>query len=50
MAFYPGRYNTSFKKLDGTIDYGQWMHIDHCIESLRQSVTCHSDVSPVLFN
>ncbi|KAK1751709.1 hypothetical protein QBC47DRAFT_433713 [Echria macrotheca] len=48
-GFYPGRYNNSLKNPDGTVNYGEWMHVDHCIESIRQSITCSSDVSPVLF-
>ncbi|KAK0732542.1 tat pathway signal sequence [Apiosordaria backusii] len=45
MGLFPGRYNTSMKRPDGTINYLQWLHMDHCIESLRQSITCHSDIS-----
>jgi len=44
-AFYPRRYNKSMVNLDGTIDWAAWMHIDHCIESLRQSLTCSADVT-----
>ncbi|KAK1755484.1 hypothetical protein QBC47DRAFT_413247 [Echria macrotheca] len=45
MGFYPGRYNTSLLKPDGTINYLQWVHVDHCIESIRQSVMCHADIA-----
>lgn len=24
------------------------MHVDHCIEELRQSLMCYSDITPVL--
>ncbi|UNI23174.1 hypothetical protein JDV02_009009 [Purpureocillium takamizusanense] len=48
-AFYPRRYNITMVKPDGTIDFLEWMHVDHCIESLRQSVMCHSDISTVPF-
>ncbi|PWI72921.1 hypothetical protein PCL_09936 [Purpureocillium lilacinum] len=48
-AFYPRRYNVSMVNSDGTIDFLEWMHVDHCIESLRQSVMCHSDTSTVTF-
>jgi len=27
MAFYPGRYNMSFKRPDNTVDYTSWMHL-----------------------
>ncbi|KAG8404947.1 hypothetical protein J3459_022398 [Metarhizium acridum] len=49
MAFYPRRYNTSLTNPDGTVKYMQWLHIDHCIESLRQSVMCHSDTSLITY-
>ncbi|KAK4445587.1 hypothetical protein QBC34DRAFT_497503 [Podospora aff. communis PSN243] len=45
MAFYPRRYNTSMVDENGNVKYGQWLHIDHCIESIRESLTCHSDIS-----
>ncbi|KAK0652623.1 tat pathway signal sequence [Cercophora newfieldiana] len=44
MGYYPRRYNTSMTNPDGTVSYDQWLHIDHCIESLRQSIMCHSDI------
>ncbi|KAF3018919.1 hypothetical protein E8E14_010684 [Neopestalotiopsis sp. 37M] len=44
-AFYPKRYNSSMINPDGTVSWMKWMHIDHCIESLRQSLTCSSDVT-----
>jgi len=50
-ALYPGRYPSSaLKSADGkSVNYGSWLHLDHCIESLRQSLTCHSDTSPNTF-
>ncbi|KJK77116.1 hypothetical protein H634G_07537 [Metarhizium anisopliae BRIP 53293] len=49
MAFYPRRYNTSLTNPDGTVKYIQWLHIDHCVESLRQSIMCHSDTSLITY-
>ena len=34
-----------FLRLD---DVGNRMHIDHCIESIRQTLMCHGDVTPLL--
>ncbi|POR37564.1 Uncharacterized protein TPAR_02205 [Tolypocladium paradoxum] len=62
MAFYPRRYNKSMVNPDGTVDFLEWMHMgksnspppstrhsNHCIESIRQSVMCHSDTSTVAY-
>ncbi|KID59223.1 hypothetical protein MBR_10650, partial [Metarhizium brunneum ARSEF 3297] len=49
MAFYPRRYNTSLTNPDGTVKYIQWLHIDHSVESLRQSIMCHSDTSLITY-
>lgn len=50
-ALYPGRYPaSSLKTRDGKkVNYGNWLHMDHCIESLRQSLTCQADTSPNTF-
>ena len=28
-------------------EWGRKMHVDHCIEQLRQAVLCHGDLTPV---
>ncbi|KAF2122432.1 hypothetical protein BDV96DRAFT_639021 [Lophiotrema nucula] len=49
-AFYPHRYpNLSMWHPNGTLYFVNWIHIDHCIESLRQSLQCSSDISPMTF-
>ncbi|KAG8156552.1 hypothetical protein KVR01_013656 [Diaporthe batatas] len=43
---YPKHYNSSFVASDGVhLKYWDWYHMDHCVESLRQSIMCHSDVA-----
>lgn len=53
-SIYPRRYNSSIvvkTAAGGTeeqreeVDYGHWMHLDHCVESLRQSLVCSADVA-----
>ncbi|UNI18540.1 hypothetical protein JDV02_004803 [Purpureocillium takamizusanense] len=46
---YPKRYNSSIVREDGTIDYPKWRHVDHCIESIRQSITCNVDISMIRY-
>lgn len=29
------------------VDYEKWIHMDHCINSIRQSLMCNADVSTV---
>lgn len=43
--FYPARYNTSVINPDGTVNFKKWLHMDHCIDSIRQSLMCSSDVA-----
>ncbi|MCJ1464427.1 hypothetical protein MMC07_003040 [Pseudocyphellaria aurata] len=33
---------------DGTSDVANRMHADHCIETLRKTLMCHADVTPLL--
>ncbi|MCJ1225796.1 hypothetical protein MMC12_002445 [Toensbergia leucococca] len=33
---------------EGMTDTGNRMHVDHCIESLRKTLMCHGDVTPLL--
>ncbi|RWA09506.1 hypothetical protein EKO27_g5598 [Xylaria grammica] len=49
MALYPQRYDKSFYLANGTIDYCKWLHVDHCIDQLRQALLCNSDVSVVYY-
>ncbi|GAW23803.1 hypothetical protein ANO14919_133800 [Xylariales sp. No.14919] len=49
MALYPKRYDKSFYLANGTIDYCKWLHVDHCIDQLRQALLCNSDVSVVYY-
>ncbi|EMD85874.1 hypothetical protein COCC4DRAFT_209332 [Bipolaris maydis ATCC 48331] len=46
-SFYPRRYNITLLKSDGTVNYVPWLHVDHCIESIRQSLMCNADVTPM---
>jgi Mycotoxin biosynthesis protein UstYa len=44
--FYPQRYNMSLFEEDGeTVSYKKWIHLDHCIDTLRQSLMCNADVA-----
>ncbi|KAI8626641.1 tat pathway signal sequence [Xylariaceae sp. FL1651] len=49
MQLYPGRYNVSLRNANGTINYIQWLHIDHCVEALRQVLVCQADTTAVPF-
>lgn len=40
---YPRRYNSSMVNDDGTIDFGKWHHVDHCLETVRRDILCHAD-------
>lgn len=41
----------SFFKEDGhTVDYLKWIHLDHCIDMIRQSLMCNADVTAVGFD
>ncbi|KAJ6785076.1 hypothetical protein PWT90_08530 [Aphanocladium album] len=44
---YPTRYNSSIVREDGSIDFLAWSHLDHCIESIRESLTCSVDISAI---
>ncbi|KAM3486851.1 hypothetical protein MY3957_009695 [Beauveria namnaoensis] len=46
---YLRRYNSSIVRADGSVDFLSWSHLDHCIESIRQSLTCASDISTVTY-
>ncbi|KAE9363153.1 hypothetical protein N431DRAFT_357011, partial [Stipitochalara longipes BDJ] len=47
-AFYPKRYNTSLFDEDGeTLVYVRWIHLDHCIDTIRQSLMCSADVAVI---
>ncbi|KAH8897914.1 hypothetical protein GQ53DRAFT_818168 [Thozetella sp. PMI_491] len=43
--FYPKRYNLTFFNDDGTVSYEKWIHVDHCIDTIRQSLMCNADTS-----
>ncbi|KAF2181035.1 hypothetical protein K469DRAFT_671634 [Zopfia rhizophila CBS 207.26] len=50
-SFYPQRYpEFGMWHKNGTLNMVNWVHLDHCIESIRQSLTCSSDVSPMSLN
>lgn len=34
----------------GEEDKDEITHIDHCIDSIRQTLMCSADVSPIVFN
>ncbi|EGX90076.1 hypothetical protein CCM_06496 [Cordyceps militaris CM01] len=46
-SMYPKRYNSSIIREDGSIDFLTWAHLDHCVEMLRESLTCSADVSVI---
>ncbi|KAF1954976.1 hypothetical protein CC80DRAFT_448045 [Byssothecium circinans] len=49
-AFYPDRYpGAAIYDKDGKVFYPNWIHTDHCIESLRQSLTCSADISVMTY-
>lgn len=55
MALYPERYSNKFHDLFATDVNGTRFnysshdanHLSHCIDTLRLTVMCHSDVSPL---
>ncbi|BAE62512.1 unnamed protein product [Aspergillus oryzae RIB40] len=55
-TLYPERYTMdsldSLKFPNGTInrDTDMFRHWDHCIDSIRQALMCHADVSPIPFH
>ncbi|KAH8897419.1 hypothetical protein GQ53DRAFT_838034 [Thozetella sp. PMI_491] len=52
-ALYPDRYPGKWPyNANGTVNYNSitFMHWDHCIDALRQSLMCHGDISPLPFH
>lgn len=49
-SLWPSRYNSSLVEADGSVNYDAWGHIDHCIETIRRSITCQSDLSALTYN
>ncbi|KAF4625988.1 hypothetical protein G7Y89_g12180 [Cudoniella acicularis] len=49
MALYRDRYDKHFYNPDGSVDYCKWLHIDHCVDQVRQAIMCAADVSVVYF-
>ncbi|ROW15314.1 hypothetical protein VPNG_03062 [Cytospora leucostoma] len=49
-GFYPRRYNSSLLDEDGNVDYHKWIHIDHCIETIRRALTCQADTAAMTFD
>jgi hypothetical protein len=44
--FYPQRYSTGlFEDDGGTVSYKKWVHLDHCIDTLRQLLVSNANVS-----
>jgi hypothetical protein len=44
--FYPQRYNMSLFEDDGErVSYKKWIYLDHCNDTLRQSLMCNANVS-----
>ncbi|KAF4626229.1 hypothetical protein G7Y89_g11930 [Cudoniella acicularis] len=48
-SFYPERYNMSMYWPNGTLHHFNWVHYDHCIDLIRQSIMCHADISTLWF-
>lgn len=48
-AIYLKRYNSSIVDTEGKVDYGQWHHVDHCVELLRTALLCHPDLTARTF-
>lgn len=49
-ALWPGRYNWSMTDAYGRVIFDAWNHIDHCIEVLRRSITCQSDLTSLSYD
>ncbi|PYI06043.1 hypothetical protein BO78DRAFT_316369, partial [Aspergillus sclerotiicarbonarius CBS 121057] len=47
MALYRDRYDKHFYFPNGTVDYCKWLHVDHCLDQVRQALVCNADVSVV---
>ncbi|KAJ5772372.1 hypothetical protein N7520_002901 [Penicillium odoratum] len=51
-SLYPDQYPKMWAYHEnGTVNHGtlQSMHMDHCIDVLRQSTMCEADVTPIPF-
>ncbi|PPJ53115.1 hypothetical protein CBER1_11780 [Cercospora berteroae] len=50
-AFYPSRYGQWEYLDDGSVDNFAvtFQHWEHCIETLRQTLMCHGDISPLRY-
>ncbi|CRG89603.1 hypothetical protein PISL3812_06641 [Talaromyces islandicus] len=51
-TLYPDQYPEMWAYHDnGTVNHGtlQSLHMDHCIDALRQSTMCESDITPIRF-
>lgn len=46
---YPSYYKFNDTGPDGEDDLLGLSHIDHCVDSIRQSLMCHADVTPVIY-
>ncbi|KAG9185549.1 hypothetical protein G6011_06880 [Alternaria panax] len=51
MALYPDRYGKWAMHPNGTVNTKAttFEHWEHCIDSLRQTIMCHADISPLQF-
>ncbi|KAI9038103.1 oxidase ustYa family protein [Aspergillus affinis] len=49
QSWYPKRYGRGMYHPNGTLDYCQWLHYDHCLDQIRQALMCAADTSVVFF-
>ncbi|KAI8627966.1 hypothetical protein F5Y19DRAFT_160058 [Xylariaceae sp. FL1651] len=49
MSLYRDRYDKHFYFPNGTVDHCKWLHVDHCLDQVRQALICNADVSVVYF-
>ncbi|KAH8903529.1 hypothetical protein BR93DRAFT_981318 [Coniochaeta sp. PMI_546] len=43
---YPDRYGAD-RQMSSRAKKKYWVHLEHCIDNLRQTIMCHSDVSTI---
>ncbi|KAE8378327.1 hypothetical protein BDV26DRAFT_281127 [Aspergillus bertholletiae] len=49
QSWYPERYGRGMYHPNGTLDYCQWLHYDHCLDQVRQALMCAADTSVIFF-
>ena len=49
QALRPDHYKSTMPGADGEDELFGYTHIDHCVDSIRQSLMCSADISPLVW-